>query len=35
MQIPDRADAQAQMLRLVLAILGAGLCLVGWYRWAF
>ena len=32
----DRSvDAQAQVLRLLLAIVGAGLCLVGWYRWAF
>jgi hypothetical protein len=27
-------DRQAQFIRLVLAVLGAGLAIVGWARWA-
>jgi hypothetical protein len=27
-------DRQSQMIWLLLSILGAILCLVGWYRWA-
>ena len=34
MTTPNSADQQAQYIRLVLAILGAALALVGWARWA-
>ncbi len=29
-----RTDRQAQFVRVVLAILGAALLAIGWYRWA-
>jgi hypothetical protein len=34
MSLPDYPDRQAQLVRLMLAILGAFLLVVGWYRWA-
>jgi hypothetical protein len=30
----DTVDRHAQLIRLILAILGAGLALVGWAQWA-
>jgi len=30
----DTVDRQAQFIRLILAILGAVLAIVGWARWA-
>jgi hypothetical protein len=29
----DSPDRMAMRVKLILAILGAFLCLVGWYRW--
>jgi hypothetical protein len=34
MSTPDYPDRQAQLVRLLLALLGAFLSIVGWYRWA-
>jgi hypothetical protein len=30
----NTVDRQAQVIRLILAILGAALAIVGWARWA-
>jgi hypothetical protein len=32
--MPLNPDREAQAIRLLLVILGAVLCLVGWVRWA-
>jgi hypothetical protein len=34
MATTNATDWQAQLVRLVLAVLGAALALVGWARWA-
>jgi hypothetical protein len=34
MATPNTVDRQAQLIRLILVILGAILAVVGWYRWA-
>jgi hypothetical protein len=34
MDMSHYPDRQAQLVRLMLAILGAFLAIVGWYRWA-
>ncbi len=34
MDTPNYSDRQAQLVRLVLAILGAFLLVYGWYQWA-
>jgi hypothetical protein len=34
MVTPETVDRQAQLMRLILVILGAILAVVGWYRWA-
>jgi hypothetical protein len=30
----NTVDWQAQLIRLILVVLGAGLAIVGWARWA-
>ena len=34
MTIPNTVDRQAQFIRLIVAIVGALLAIVGWARWA-
>ena len=34
MSLLDAPDRQSQFIRLVLAMLGAALAVVGWLRWA-
>lgn len=34
MDTPNYPDRQAQLVRVMLAILGGVLLVVGWYRWA-
>jgi hypothetical protein len=34
MQSSNTSDSQSRLLWLLLTIVGAILCVVGWYRWA-
>jgi hypothetical protein len=34
MSTPNDPDRQSRLVWFVLAILGAILCVIGWYRWA-